>query len=156
MPTKSPIELVLPDEAMVTLRAGYSRATLEALAVSHLVAPYPQGAELPRAILTHFFPVDGDALAARDRERVILALLLAQGADATQLAIHVYWGLMEGLAVAEIMESLLLAGYYAGIFRYQRAITIVQRTLGAMETQASMDASVGGVLAAISRGVQGL
>ena len=107
--------------------------------------------------MAHFFPVEGDGgLRAADRERVVLAVLLVQNADALQIAIHVYWGLMEGLTVREIVETFLLSGYYAGIFRYQRALGVLQVTLTALaDTAAKGDATVGTVLRAVGEAVRG-
>lgn len=149
MAKKSEMESLLSARSLTTLRKGFDRQTLNDIAAARLIAPYPAGGELPAAILTHFFPVTGGAIGADDRERIILALLAAQGADDGQIAIHVYWGLMEGLTVADVMESLLLAGYYAGIFRYQRCLGIVRTTLLALEAQPARKSDVRSVLSAI-------
>jgi alkylhydroperoxidase/carboxymuconolactone decarboxylase family protein YurZ len=72
-------------------------------------------------------------LAPVDRERCVLALLAARGGRFT-LAMHVYVGLMEGLAAEEVAHILLLAGVYAGIGAFADGLQVLVRALAALET----------------------
>ncbi len=50
------------------------------------------------------------------------------------LAIHIYWGLMEGLSPADIGWTQLLTGAYEGIDKYSNGVSVLSTTLTAMKS----------------------
>jgi alkylhydroperoxidase/carboxymuconolactone decarboxylase family protein YurZ len=93
-------------------------------------------------------------LPPKERERVIIGLLTANPTSSMFLAIHVYWGLMEGLTPAEIGWVQLLTGAYEGIDKYSNGVGVLAQTLNAMAALYASDptkigsAEVFGALAA--------
>ncbi len=74
------------------------------------------------------------AMSARERERVIIALMTSTAVSPMLLAIHLYWGLMEGLSPADIGWTQLLTGAYEGIDKYSNGVAVLSTTLTAMKS----------------------
>jgi alkylhydroperoxidase/carboxymuconolactone decarboxylase family protein YurZ len=115
------------------LRGAYSREATTALLSGTLPALYPGARAYVDGIARTLYPEGGGGpLAAVDRERCILVLEAARGGRFT-LAVHVYVGLMEGLAVEEIAQLLLLAGVYAGVGVFAGGLQLLVRVLSTLE-----------------------
>lgn len=123
----SPFAAELPPDALAALRAAYDREVMTALLGKVLPRLFPPAAPFVDSIVGTFYEA-GAGLPVLDRERVLIALLAAKSADFT-LAMHFYLGLMEGLAVEEIAQVLLLVGAYDGIDCFTDGLFNLRRTL---------------------------
>ncbi len=140
--TKPPaIAEVLTAQELQALRAAYKEApsALADFALGTYNGVYPPGAGIFGAVTERFYTTGhpprppASPLAERDREIALIALLALHRGSTTPLAIHFYWGLMVGLAPAEIGELLLLGGSYAGIDAYTTGLGALARTLGTLK-----------------------
>lgn len=124
---------LLEAEELERLRAGFSEAELSELATQLVVRDFPPAGGLVTAIQDAIYlaprPLE---MSAADRERVLIALLTAQGLD-RQLAVHVYWGLMVGLTPRDVAETVVLTGVYAGLARQNAAMGVLRRALTALK-----------------------
>lgn len=68
-----------------------------------------------------------------DRERSIIAILASQP-NALFLAIHLYWGLAEGLSVNDICQIMLIVGGYSGFSCYTNGLNTLYKTLRALKS----------------------
>lgn len=119
---------------LAPLRATYDPRVLFAAATGTLARMHPPGAPYTGAIGAAQY--EGGPLAARDRERCLIALLAAQKERMT-LAVHIYWGLMEGLSIAEVAHTLLLTGIYAGTPAYANGLLVLEATRGQLAAAAA-------------------
>jgi len=62
----------------------------------------------------------------------LIAVLTNTGPQLS-LAIHVYWGLMEGLTVDEICHTAGLAASYGGVPRLALSLPVIDRVLSQLE-----------------------
>ncbi|MFL5347104.1 MAG: hypothetical protein ACJ8AT_20150 [Hyalangium sp.] len=132
--------ILTPDEVQA-LVTGYAenRAALANFAKKQASAElYPPGAALMNALVDTFY-VQGSPpvapptiLSGKDRERSIISILASHSAS-LPLAIHFYWGLGEGLTVAELAEHLVLVGGYAGMDCYTGGMGTLRTTLTALK-----------------------
>jgi hypothetical protein len=119
------LESLLTDDDLGALRAAYDPAAMAAGARGATVAPLPAAAPLVDAIIDTFYSA-APLLPAARREQTLIALMASAPAPAGRtFAIHLYWGLMEGLSLADLAATLLLVGAYAGIDRYTNAAAAV-------------------------------
>ena len=81
----------------------------------------PQGAAFVGSFVDELYR--STPLAPRDRERCLI-VMLAERHQTLTLGIHIYWGLMEGLHLPEICQTLLLAGGYSGIDTYSMGLRL--------------------------------
>ena len=107
------------------LRAGYLPDVMTRVTRLAVASVYPPGAPYVDAIVDSLY--GEEPVAPRDRERCVIALLAAQGETLT-LALHIYWGLMEGLSPADVGHTVLLAGAYAGVPRYAAGLLVLEKT----------------------------
>ena len=130
-----PVTTILGEAKLDALRRGYAAApaALASSAEQAFGAMYSPGSVVFNAFVDHFFTHGDDAppvstLSPRDRERSIIAIMAAMNVS-NALAIHMYWGLGEGVTVAEIAEILLLVGGYAGTACYTNGLSLLSKTL---------------------------
>jgi alkylhydroperoxidase/carboxymuconolactone decarboxylase family protein YurZ len=118
---------LLSDEKLRALREGYdARATGTATSSPFAEVYPPLHLWVSQTAATFFGPES--TLVPRDRERCVIALLAASGVTMS-LAIHIYWGLMEGLSVDEICQTIALSGVYGGVQRVAEGFLVLQRAL---------------------------
>ncbi|HEX2572039.1 MAG TPA: carboxymuconolactone decarboxylase family protein [Polyangia bacterium] len=115
---------LLGPEDLLVLRRGFRRAVLSRAAHAVCVGPYAAAAPAVEGWLGLFYE-QGALLEPAQRELVLNALLAAEG-HRREVAIHVYWGLMEGLGPEQLAATFLLIGMYAGIDAYRSAIRVMQ------------------------------
>ena len=119
---------ILSPTALDALKAVYAPAVMLGASRAAVAAPYPPTTDYVEWIIKHLY--DGERIAARDRERTLIALLASQSTGhSLMLAVHLYWGLMEGLGVAEIADTLALSGVYMGLPHYTAALGTLTGTL---------------------------
>lgn len=123
---------ILTDEALANLRAGYDRESFYAAVKQTLDAPYAGAERWTTFIMEDLYAPE--PLSHGERELVVIALLAAQG-EVGPLAVHFYWGLMEGLSPAKLAHGLMLAGTYGGANRYVNASRLLQRVLNMLQSQ---------------------
>lgn len=121
------------------LKKGYKVATMKAAASATVGKLYPPGAPFATGVVDWLY--GSRPISPKDRERCLIALL-CQRQDGALLAVHIYWGLMEGLTLNETCHTLLLAGAYTGIPNYSSGLmtltktcAILKQAVGAGETQ---------------------
>jgi alkylhydroperoxidase/carboxymuconolactone decarboxylase family protein YurZ len=137
----------LTDEDVETLRRGYQRDLMLAATRGALSQVYPQGAGYVGAIVDAIYT--SGPLTPEDRERCLIAILGTRQ-EALNLAIHIYWGLMEGLTLDEIGRTLLMAGAYAGLPAYSAGLIVMKKACGVMKAVLTEDPA-----AAVSQKVVG-
>ena len=125
---------LLSDEALATLRAGYDAELMLRMATTALTAVDPEARDLLRFVDERLYRTA--RMAPIDRERCIITLQVAQG-HAMPLAMHVYWGLMEGLSVDEVRQIVLLAGTYGGLPTFTAGTFVLKATLALLATHAA-------------------
>jgi alkylhydroperoxidase/carboxymuconolactone decarboxylase family protein YurZ len=118
---------ILDEVQLQQLRAAYDPAVMRAAMLEAIGRTYPPLDEWNRAIAATFYGDDGP-IAPRDRERCLIALLTQSGPELS-LAIHCYWGLMEGLTVPEVSHTIGLAASYAGVPRLAFGLPLLERVL---------------------------
>jgi alkylhydroperoxidase/carboxymuconolactone decarboxylase family protein YurZ len=118
---------ILSDAGLQQLRAAYDPSVMRAAMLETIVRSYPPLDEWNRAIASTFYG-ETSPISARDRERCLIALLTQSGAELS-LAIHVYWGLMEGMPVAEVAHTIGLAASYSGVPRLAFGLPLLERVL---------------------------
>ncbi len=129
------VRTILSEEALASLRAAFDPALLGFAATKRAAAPYTDAAPFIDAIGARYYVAGPGAsgpsspVAPKDRERTLIGILAAGNRPAFALAVHVYWGLMEGLDVDDIADTLLLAGAYAGVDAFTNAAFTLGETL---------------------------
>jgi alkylhydroperoxidase/carboxymuconolactone decarboxylase family protein YurZ len=138
---------ILSPERLEALRATYAtpegKQELDGLLNGTLPSLYKPSGPYVTAVTSIFFTDPKlatdelgqlrDGLSATDRERCIVALLVAQGGRLT-LALHIYVALMLGISPNEIAHILLLAGVYVGVEKFTESMFIAVQTLEELET----------------------
>ncbi|NOZ00885.1 MAG: hypothetical protein GXP54_03225 [Deltaproteobacteria bacterium] len=124
------MSFLLKDTEIESLRKGYNAEVMKAASKGGIAQVYPPGAPFPEGVVDWLY--EGTPIAPRDRERCLIALL-AQRQDGVMLAIHIYWGLMEGLGLDEIGRTLLLSGAYTGIPNYTAGLFTLKKTCAALK-----------------------
>lgn len=132
---------ILTADEVQALVTGYAenRAALSNFAKAQASSDmYPAGAAMMNALVDYFY-VQGSPpvapptlLSGKDRERSIISILASHSVS-LQLAIHFYWGIGEGLTVAELAEHLALVGGYAGMDCYTGGLGALRTTLHALK-----------------------
>ena len=126
----------ITDEQLDALRAEYDADELTAALTQTLPALYGPSSGYVTAIADAFYralPADDalpprNVLSARDRERCLIALLTSRP-EVTDLALHVYVGLMEGVSPTEIANIIFLTAIYTGVDNFARGLLTEQTTL---------------------------
>ncbi len=111
------------------LRQAYDPALAVGAAKAALAQADPDGAAYLGAFIEEMYKPE--PLAPRDRERCMVVMLAARQESFT-LAVHLYWGLMEGLELPEIRQTLVLAGGFTGISTYSMGLATLKKTAAAL------------------------
>lgn len=122
------IRNILTAEQLRALRGGYDAEVLHQDVRAGLVGPFPPARPFTEFILGHFFR-PGRWEPARREQCVIMYFASRSAGNASNLGIHIYWGLMEGLSPHAIADTILLAAAYSGIENYSAGIGILKRVL---------------------------
>jgi alkylhydroperoxidase/carboxymuconolactone decarboxylase family protein YurZ len=128
----NPLDLrfLLGPEELDALRRGYLPDAMKGATRTRVGAMYPPGAPWVDALVDALY--GPQPVSPKDRERCLIVLLATRGEPFT-LGVHVYWGLMEGLAPEEVGHALLLAGAYHGVPAYATGLLAVQKTCAALK-----------------------
>ena len=119
---------ILSPTALEALKAQYATAVMLEASRAAVAVPYPPTTGYVAWIIDNLY--DGKRIASKDRERTLIALLASQSTGHSfMLAVHLYWGLMEGLSIAEIADTLALSGVYMGLPHYTAALGTLTGTL---------------------------
>jgi len=126
---------ILSEDDLERLRASFDEATMSATASAVLIAEYPESQLYVTAIHDSLFGAGPDGtepplagLSAKERETSLIVLMAAQRTT-FELAIHIYWGLMQGLTQDEVAGLLMLCGVYAGIGSQTTGLQTMRQTL---------------------------
>lgn len=145
------VTTLLSDEQLDLLRAAYDADAMNAAARAATALPWPPAAPFADFLINRFYT--GDAWPPARRELVLIALGAANlVGNGRTFAVHLYWGLMEGLGIGEIADTLLLVGAYAGIDRYSSAMRVLRLLLDQVLRPAASDggdATSAGVMRAL-------
>ena len=125
------LRTLLSSEALRKLRSSYDAGVMSEAMASTVARPYSPLSPWNDGI-AHTFYAASSPLASVDRERCLIALLTCTGPDLS-LAVHVYWGLMEGLSIDEVCHTIGLAASYAGVPRLAYAFPVVSRLFELLE-----------------------
>lgn len=132
-PTPSEVTALLSPGALERLRRVYRKTPTRVAEVSlqTIVGMYPPSAAILEDVKSNFFT---DPAFARDREQIVIALLAVRmGNRRVYLAIHFYWGMMEGLSPEDIAHRLLFVGFYSGIDTLTSALETLSTVLTNLE-----------------------
>lgn len=149
--TNDVTRILLPGE-IEALRQGYDAQLMSDLATRALVEKFPASGLWVHTIQKILFKDDDNGgkplldLPARERELCLLSLMSAQHLG-MELGVHVYWGIMEGLEPKEIAALMTLVGVYAGLSKFEAALSVMMKAVEAMHAAAqSGDTDVLGVI----------
>jgi len=122
------VEEILTSEQVDAIRKGYDRELMNRAAAHAIVSPYPRAQAFADFLTTHFY--DSDRWPGDRREQCLITYFTSHSAgNAFNLGVHLYWGLMEGLDVPTIADTILLTSAYAGIDNYSNAIGVLKKVL---------------------------
>lgn len=136
---------MLSDQQLCRLRSGYDAELLSDLATQTVVQKFPASQVWISTIQRILFkdPANGNRplldLSAKERELCLVTLLSAQAMD-LELAVHIYWGLMEGLEPKELAALITVVGVYAGLDKFNSALDVMTKTMHALDKVASSGA----------------
>jgi alkylhydroperoxidase/carboxymuconolactone decarboxylase family protein YurZ len=132
------VACLLSDDALKAYRAVYDYKEIADAATGAIVTDLPESKAYVDAIHDSLFVPGPDAgpslseLSGREREIGLIVLLASQRA-ALELAIHIYWGLMEDISPHEIAGLMMLTGVYAGIGLQTTGMKLLQSVLTALQ-----------------------
>jgi len=141
---------ILDDDAIARLRAAYAPDFMLSSGRASVANAFPPAAGYVHWVIDHLY--DPATMPPKERERCLIALLAQSDPGSFTLAIHVYWGMMEGLTVSDVLTTLALVGAYAGMQRYATGQSTTRRTLKTLaKLLAAPDASLapGGIVVAL-------
>lgn len=126
---------ILSEAQLDKLRASFKESTMSSIATSILIAEYPESERYVNAIHDSLFGAGPDGtepplagLSHKERETSLIVLMAAQRTT-FELAIHIYWGMMNGLTQDEVAGLLMLCGVYAGIGAQTTGLQTMRQTL---------------------------
>ncbi len=147
MPLPPDVTTILSAADLQRLRDSFAAATYPGIdehtpdgrfgmfAQEVLLARFPLARKYVASIGDYFYDDDKE-VGPQNRERVVIASLLAHANDGGYfLTLHVYWALMIGLSVKEIAWTMVLCSSYSGIDRYTLGMTLLSDVLGALKAQ---------------------
>jgi alkylhydroperoxidase/carboxymuconolactone decarboxylase family protein YurZ len=115
----------LDENILLRFRSAFDPNRMSSANVAALARAHPKmRAWAEETTATFFGPTS--VLSARDRERCIIALLVGTGTPLS-LAVHIYWGLMEGITLEEVRETIALVVCYAGLPRCAQGLLVLDR-----------------------------
>jgi hypothetical protein len=134
--TTADLSAMLSPKTLLALRDAYAPDFMLKASRGAVAAPHPPGAGLVDWLITNLY--DPARIEPAHRERVLVALLASQSVGPSfTLAVHLYWALMEGVGVTELVDLLCLSGVYTGLPHYAAAQDPMRKTLGTMESLAA-------------------
>jgi alkylhydroperoxidase/carboxymuconolactone decarboxylase family protein YurZ len=154
---------VLAPDHLAALRDAYSADEMTRILGAFFPHVHPPTTEYIAAVMNAFYAEPSpDAVEPRpvlpaiDRERCLIAILAGRGAD-LNFAIHVYMGLMHGLAPDEIANVLFLVGVYTGVDNFAQALKAELTVLGTLAALAADGSALdpASVLTALQRAFSG-
>lgn len=130
--------MMLTQEHIAVLRDGYQAETMKAASKGAVVNRHSVGG----AYVVPFVDIlyNEDLMSGKDRERCLIALLSTNG-DVMTLSVHIYWGLMEGLSLEGIAQTLMLAGGYTGIATYVKGLMTMEKACASLAALIDEDPS---------------
>ncbi len=138
----SEVTALLADGSLEALRHHYDRAALSQAACQAMVNDYPASRDYVMGAHASLYacgeagePSSSSGLSPAERESALLVLLASQRAE-FELAVHIYWSLMEGLSPAKIAALIMLAGVYSGIGVQTTGMKVMRKTLARLDAQA--------------------
>lgn len=133
-------DVAISDTELDAMRRAYDARELLDAEIAAFAKAWPTMLPWVEGIARTFYSAS-TVLLPVDRERCLIALLASQGASVA-LAIHVYWGLMEGLSWADVVQTIGLAGCYGGMHRTGDGLLVLLR-LGDVLRRVSRGPTVG-------------
>lgn len=115
------------------IRAGYDRERVYASSRDSLTSRFPPGAPYVLSILDLYYKPGAFRMRPENRERVLISMLASHAALPLDVAIHIYWGIGEGLPLEEILDVLALTGMYGGIHRYSDNLGVLANTVAVLK-----------------------
>ncbi len=141
------LRTLIDDKSVLALRGAYSSTAMRAAMTGKLHLAYPPMHPWTEGTEATFYATDH--IADRDRERCLIALLTVTGPPLS-MAIHIYWGLMEGIDMPEICHVIALAACYGGVPKLAPAFAVLQRLGPLLADLAARDAEPTDVLDALA------
>jgi alkylhydroperoxidase/carboxymuconolactone decarboxylase family protein YurZ len=132
------LEALVAHDQIAALRSGFVNAEVVAAGNASLAGPIPQARAWVESTSSYFFATP-DNMGPTHRELCCLTVLTALKSP-SELAVHVYWGLMVGLTVNQIADAIFLGGNYGGVSAYSQAVkaaTVTLQTLATLATSAT-------------------
>lgn len=123
------------------LRRTYNQAdesAIQAYATKAAAALFVEGREFVMAVRGLLYDPQIRGIEAIDREIQLLTIFTICG-ERAQLAVHIYWALMCGLAPNDIATTILLASLRAGIDEYVAALATMKRVFDLLKKLASLE-----------------
>ena len=144
------ISSILAPDKLAALRAAYDHDAMIAAEVEAISIVAPQLAGWNQQIGRTFFNTGG-SLAPIQRERCLISIIAITGPPVS-LCLHIYWGLMEGLSVRDLVDVIGLVGCYGGLPRAAFALETTSRVVAALnKVPANADLSAASVVAFLIR-----
>lgn len=138
--TKDVTEM-LSEKELAALRGAYDGLLLSELATKTLVEKFPASRIWVNTIQRILYVDEsrGGAplldITPKERELCLITLLSAQHLE-LELGVHIYWGMMEGLSPKQIAALITMVGVYAGLARFNSALTVMTTALKALDVVA--------------------
>lgn len=126
------LRTIVTEPTLRALRTAYSPEAMLAANLAAVSRVAPQLAAWNDAIAATFYGPTSP-LTPRERERCLITLITTTGPGVC-LAMHVYWGLMEGIGIDEMIFLVGLAGCYGGLPKATFGIDVMHRVLVALST----------------------
>jgi alkylhydroperoxidase/carboxymuconolactone decarboxylase family protein YurZ len=161
MPGSADLRTALNRADLRTLRQAWDAPAMGRAIAASLDGAYPPARPYVDAIAAAFYwagtPTDPDGasaaplLAPVTRELVLIGILGARGARSFDLAVHLYFALMEGASVDQVCATLELGGVYGGLPAFSDGLVVLGRTLSVLTTVAAGPAHDGGTVLKLLR-----
>lgn len=130
------VTAALSAEQLSKLRTAYQRPVMHAVATQVVAGPWPAIGGVVKYAAERFYNDDPPVLGHANRERCLIMLFAADRRPTFAQAVHIYWGLMEGLEIAEIAEIISLGALYGGLDAFTDGIRVLQQTLALLAAAA--------------------
>jgi hypothetical protein len=148
----TPVDKILTPEQIDAFRGGFDLKWLNATALATVAGQFHGAVPTTQMLLDTFFvqpfpyqhptghgpgapipPIHAE-IPPKERERVVIALFTGMPFSNLFMAIHIYWGLMEGLTPNDIAWTQLLTSTYRGINVFTNGVGVLASTLNAMKS----------------------
>lgn len=128
-PKEMDVTKLLPDGALGRLILAWNDSPFDMVtnAAKAATSRFPQVGRLVTFVASYLYKETPEkfreptstraesSLEPRDRERCLIAIFTSHDQEGYAMPIHIYWGLMVGLSVREIADTVALAGGYGGL-----------------------------------------